>query len=1147
MTLNNFNVIPFDDFDGSEQWKVESLQLVNWGGFNGYHKIDFSDSATLLTGSSGSGKSTILDAWTALLMPSRSTFNNASNDAASGRSRGPEQRNLLTYVRGKKDSYTDDNGVLHDDVLRGQNGPTWSAVAATFVNRHSQFTALRVFLAPKDATRNGDVITKIMTCNRRFDLHDFDTKGHANNGFKKPALKRDFPFLTHYDNNYRQFSTALSTALSIGVSGDGTNALNLLSRIQAGYRVTSVNDLFQTIVFDEPETFDAAEMACNSWGPIEQMHTRMKEKEKKHNLLSPITQYYTEWENANSKQNVIDKFGIAGDTPGPFALWCVKTEHEMVNQETEKNRAEHAAATKKQDEAAAEKMRLNALIKDNYNAQQESGGQEISSLQAQILHAEEETRSAEQRRALFNETTRILGTINNSAEFETLQNEAQQFESEYENNNKRIAAEQSEATAQKYKITETLTELRAEHDSLSKRDGLMRRDLHEARTLVAKTLNVPTDSLPFVGELIDVQEGNEPWRDAIETVLYPFATVMLVDEKILPGLSKKIDALKIGVRLRFEGVPTSDAHTVTTTEPANTIAGKLVYKESPFTKWVYQQIVDRYNHDCVDNPTQLDGKSRQVTIAGQTRDKKKGAHGRGYRQNILGFSNKQRLQSLSEHISETVEHLAATENRISDTTAERTLLTTKSAAYRSVASTLWNDIDVHQKQARLTALQDRLDALLEGNSVLPRLQQEEKDLEQQRERVYHEEGVLQNRIAQLDEEYAKMCDIQDTLTDTEDRLEHDHGVVCDDEQFTELNTLAEQLRTNFALNSFESLKSTMLDTLQQDRNKADNESRVAAERLETVFKRYRDLFPEETRNLGTSVTSYHDYKTILDEIEHEGLHTVREIWEKHMAEFNATTLMMLNAAIVEASRKLARRLNPINATLQNLPFGANNDRLQIVLHHRNQTEVSTFLKELRDLGSGIAEDRTDDNYETRFERIRTLIGKIREPEDGSTAGAAERRRLLDVREHIEITAVRVDTETGNHLSVYTHLGGKSGGETQELVAFIIGSALRYQLGDKENDHPTFAPVFMDEGFIKSDSEFAGRAIQAWKALGFQLVIAAPINMYNAIAPHVHREYSTVKNPQGESQAILTQETTQEHNGNPKNNTQTPLTKTKQPS
>src|SRR4051812_22856608 len=88
---------------GPAQWRLESMQLVNWGGFQGFTSIEFSPTSTLISGASGTGKSTILDAWLALMMDSNTPFNGASNDAGRGRARGVAQRSLLTYLRGKLD------------------------------------------------------------------------------------------------------------------------------------------------------------------------------------------------------------------------------------------------------------------------------------------------------------------------------------------------------------------------------------------------------------------------------------------------------------------------------------------------------------------------------------------------------------------------------------------------------------------------------------------------------------------------------------------------------------------------------------------------------------------------------------------------------------------------------------------------------------------------------------------------------------------------------------------------------------------------------------------------------------------------------------------------------------------------------------
>lgn len=84
---------------------------------------------------------------------------------------------------------------------------------------------------------------------------------------------------------------------------------------------------------------------------------------------------------------------------------------------------------------------------------------------------------------------------------------------------------------------------------------------------------------------------------------------------------------------------------------------------------------------------------------------------------------------------------------------------------------------------------------------------------------------------------------------------------------------------------------------------------------------------------------------------------------------------------------------------------------------------------------------------------------------------------------------------------------------QELIAFIVGAALRYQLGDEDRNRPRFAPVFLDEGFIKADAEFASRAVSAWTELGFQLIVGAPLDKFSALEPHMNSFLLTTKNLQ----------------------------------
>ena len=140
-------------------WRIARLQVVNWGGFDGWHDLSFDDAGTILTGGSGAGKSTLLDAYIALMMSARVPFNNASN-SGRGRARGDGQRSVLTYVRGKIDSTVVD-GEIVDRTLRG-SANAWGAVAVTFERSRPDgledvFTAARLWHVPRGARSMDDV------------------------------------------------------------------------------------------------------------------------------------------------------------------------------------------------------------------------------------------------------------------------------------------------------------------------------------------------------------------------------------------------------------------------------------------------------------------------------------------------------------------------------------------------------------------------------------------------------------------------------------------------------------------------------------------------------------------------------------------------------------------------------------------------------------------------------------------------------------------------------------------------------------------------------------------------------------------------------------------------------------------------------
>src|SRR5690606_37015773 len=100
------------------QWRLVAVQVSNWGTFHGTHDLPISAKGYFLTGGPGTGKSTLLDAISALLTPPRTLqFNAAASDAGPQRSK--YRRTVASYVRGAWAMHYDQaTGELSQEVLR---------------------------------------------------------------------------------------------------------------------------------------------------------------------------------------------------------------------------------------------------------------------------------------------------------------------------------------------------------------------------------------------------------------------------------------------------------------------------------------------------------------------------------------------------------------------------------------------------------------------------------------------------------------------------------------------------------------------------------------------------------------------------------------------------------------------------------------------------------------------------------------------------------------------------------------------------------------------------------------------------------------------------------------------------------------------
>jgi uncharacterized protein YPO0396 len=676
-----------------------------------------------------------------------------------------------------------------------------------------------------------------------------------------------------------------------------------------------------------------------------------------------------------------------------------------------------------------------------------------------------------------------------------------------------LGEQRDEVKRSDWPVVHRLKEIRDELESFRTRAGRVDQYLHDMRQAAAEASGLAVSDLPFVAELIDVMPDEEHWRTAIETALYSGARLMLVPLEHLEHFSRAIDPLHLKGRLNFEGVARSEIQNQSILEP-DRIAGKLLFKQSPYQSWITSYVSHRSrNALCVPGPAQLNGEDLRITPAGQTRRGRGGSHGRQSSRNVIGFDNaalRVELTQKRESLNAQLTDIDAEAARIAQ---EIKTLDAKKNAYTRILEEVWLDIDVASAAEEKQELSRRRDEIRDNNDVLATLDSQITDLDVELEKVQHKRHLLEEEIRGLDTAHGEYVDREDEVNPVIAHIE-DEGVAVRDELAQDLDSLWAQvlLDETEAPESFQRHLKWFRTELDRRTEAARDEVSGMTQQIEMTFKRYQAQW--EDSNLGTTIDFYDDYAAILEEIVRSGLRERREEWRRRLLVWSGEHLQQLATALTAAIEEIEDRLDPINQILRDLSFGATSDRLFIDLRRLQPEAVVKFRRELALHARMATTGLGDEELERAFKDLQRFMAQIRPKDDvrlpRELVEVVDRDRLLDVRRHVEITAQRRNL-AGDPLSVYRSLQGKSGGEMQELIAFIVGSALRFQLGDQQRAKPRFAPVFLDEGFIKADGQFTSRAVQAWRGLGFQLIIGAPVDKAPALEPHADVIVEITKN------------------------------------
>ena len=1101
-----FGLIPAES--RGQQWVAEDLQLVNWGGYDGGpHRVRFSPRATMLCGGSGSGKSTLMDAYIALMMPHTTPFNGASNGGVTGRPRGEEQRNILSYGRGKIDeSRTEEGTKLR--VLRGDGEDTWTAIAMTWLDHDgSRFTALRAWYIPAGARILEDTVRVRATTDGFFDLARLEEA--ASQRLADSALRALGLDTLGTD---REFSARLHAVLGIGAAGSGAKAMSLLARIQAGQQITTVDDLYKRLVLEEPETMATADAVVAHFDELESTRTSMITARQQVSALEPIRGIRERIAAAAEQVRLIDEVGDFTDPASPAALWRAERRldllREVESELRDRTRALDLSLREKKalvDGAEAERDGLLDLLR-------QSGGDRLETAQRELRAVERRLGEVRRERERVDAVLDGLGlSATTAAEFAEVQAAARAAQTDA-GARRAARAEFAEAEAARQALAKRCRELAEEREQAGRLRGSIPPALDRSRMLLAEAAGLDADDLPFVGELIEVRTEFEPWREAFNLALGGFANTLLIDAEHLDKFRGAIDGIRTPIRLRYEGVRTGLPSAANA--DARTLPGRLDYRETPFTGWLQQRLDERFGFVCVDSSAQLSAHTMALTISGQMSQGSRGAHGGHGRENVLGFSNERRLRALDEQTAALEAEAAAATKAVTEAEAALDAIESRSKAFAMIQDLTWEQIDVAavtREVERWTAVEAEVTT---ANPEIADLRERAESLKLTAAALRDEIGALGAQRAEVAERWAAVTDDVDEcqrVVDAADGLSVGEAQAAFlDERFLLAGADGGEPTADERLARLDLALRSAAARLSADRRAAADAHEEQRERMRQLMTSFLERWPN-LNLLPDPDESVDEFEGILDALRTNGLHELESEWRDSLLKLSGNDLTSLDSMLSRSVREIKERIEPINAIMRELPFYDEAHRLQITPRESQSEARRRFRRDLREVRGLLETASSDEERENAYRRMSRLINRMRR-------SAPDFAELIDVRNHVRVSAERVLAATGEHVALYDHIGEKSGGESQELVAFIVGAALRYQLGDAGAERPRYAPVFMDEALIKADAHFTKRAIGAWRGLGFQLVIGAPNDKYSAIEPHVDVEYTILKDTRGRSWA-----------------------------
>jgi len=1075
--------------DSLSGFRLSRLEVFNWGTFDSrVWTLQLDGKNGLLTGDIGSGKSTLVDAITTLLVPANRI---AYNKAAGADNK---ERTLRSYVLGHyKSERNDTTGAAKPVSLRDQN--SYSVILGVFHNAgYEQTVTLAQVFWMKDS--HGQPARFFLGAERELSIAtDFSQFGSDISQLRKKLRKQG----AELHDNFPPYAAWFRRRLGI----ENDQAMELFHQTVSMKSVGNLTDFVRSHMLEPFDVAPRIQALITHFDDLNRAHQAVLKTQQQVELLTPLV---ADCDRHKLLVADVENLRYCRDGLRPYfaklKLSLINKRLGILTDEWQRTDAQINSLETTYEEQGHQVDELKQAINDN-------GGDRLERLAVDIRKKEQlrDTRKTKAKR--YQDLTTILGepaatdAISFSAQYgkyQTWREEARNVDADLQNT-----------------LTEQGVNLRlgrqehalqtAEIDSLKRRRSNIDDRQIQIRAALCAALKLDTDDMPFAGELIQVREDERDWEGAAERLMRGFGLTLLVPDSHYQAVAEWVDSTHLRGRLVYFHVRPRMSAEMPDLHPDSLVRKLAIKPDSPHYTWLERELAHRFNVACCANQAQFRRETRAITRAGQIKDQA-GRHEKDDRHRIddrghyvLGWSNNAKIAALENKRQLLEKQLGDIGQQIAKIQQQRDQLSSRfDALSRLEEFTTFDELDWASVATDIARLSEERQQLEAASDILKQLNDKLRELQTTQKATENELQAARNKRAKIEQ---RQADAQNLQQQTESLLEN---TIVDDKLLSTLDTMRDEALGEHQL-SVESCDNREQDLRKWLQDKIDAEQKRLERLSEKIIKAmaaFKEMFKLETAEIDASLNAAFEYENLLTQLNRDDLPRFVARFKELLNVNTINEIANFNAQLARERETIKERITHINKSLGEIDY---NPGRYIVLESQisPDAEIRDFQQDLRACTESNTTDSDDAQYsEAKFLQVKTIIDRFRGREGLSEQDRRWTAKVSDVRNWFLFAASERWRQDNSEHEHYSDSGGKSGGQKEKLAYTILAASLAYQFGLEwgAERSRSFRFVVIDEAFGRGSDESAQYGLKLFRQLNLQLLIVTPLQKIHIIEPYV---------------------------------------------